>query len=354
MSNINIKRFVDINIVHHQISSSNATRDVVVLLSNEGNEGTVNTYESLQEYLADGSTSTLTNTSKYAATYFANGGNKLKVVRGITNDNLADTIKALPNEEIVVAYVGDYSSIMNVAVSRESDTSIYGINQKILLGRTSSVDENSIQNFAVKYSTEIGAEMTIAAYLSNINVDGTDTVQDYAFTKEVLAEEEITDSVYGSIIDNNMNVDIYLAGATRNMGGNLKDGKDLVNEYVLIILHQTLTDRLIDLLTQKIKGVKGLASVSTIISQELNRYITNGFLATNKTWTDRSLTVVYNNHTYTVINANTPLLKGYTVTVLPFTALTEQDKAQKKMPPIYLILATSYGIRKITINGEVI
>ena len=34
--------------------------------------------------------------------------------------------------------------------------------------------------------------------------------------------------------------------------------------------------------------------------------------------------------------------------------LSEQDKALHKCPPIYLILADRYGIRAVTINGEVI
>lgn len=354
MSNINIKRFVDVNIVQHVTSSVNALRDTVVLITTEGNIDTVNTYNSYSQWNADATTKTLITTTAYIKMFFDNGGNKVKVIRGITQDKLAETIASLKNEEIIVAYTGDYANIKTVAQTREADTRIYGINQKILLGRTNDIDSDVVSNFAVKYSSKLGAEMTIAAYFSNINIYGTDTIRDYAFTKEVIDEENISDTLYGNVIESNMNVDIYLANAIRNMGGNLKDGKDLMNEFALIVLHQTVTDSLVNLLTQKIKGVTGLAAIHSCISQELVKYLSNGYLTTDKIWTDDTLTLVYNNQTYTIIEANTPLLLGYHVTILPMSALTDEDKAQRKTPPIYVILATSYGIRQITINGEVI
>lgn len=356
MSNINIKRFVDINIVQHTLSSVNATRDTVILLTDEGTNGQSKVYSSQAEWNADASVSNLDVTAQYIKVFFDNGGNKVRVIQGITDVMTVFEDGLLDNNEIVVAWAGDdYVEMKGVANNLNADNTVYGVNRKILLARTEDASASDIiSNFAVKYSTIIGAEMTIAAYLSNINVYGIDTVQDYAFTKENITEENIDDSTYESIISNNMNVDLYLANAVRNLGGNLKDGKDIVNEYVLIILHQTLTDRLVNLLAQKLKGPKGLAAIHTCMAQELAKYVTNGYLTTSKVWTNPTLTTTYNNQTYMIIEENTPLLLGYQTSILPMSALTDEDKANRKTPPIYVILATSYGIRQITINGEVI
>ena len=58
--------------------------------------------------------------------------------------------------------------------------------------------------------------------------------------------------------------------------------------------------------------------------------------------------------TIALIEKNTPLTLGYRVVVLPYSSLSEDDKQNHKCPPIYIFLAESYGIRSITINGEVI
>lgn len=353
MANIDLRRFVDINIQHHATSTVNSIRDTIVLMSTEGTSGTDKTYASLAAYLTDATEETPTTTT-YATMYFNNGGNKLRIIYGISRSTLESTISGLPNEQIVVAYTGQYQDIKSVAQTRESDANVYGINQKILLGCTSTEDTDSVKNFAVKYSNVTGAEMTIAAYLSTIDIYGTDTVHDYAFTKENVKAELGDDEVLGTVLNNNMNVDMYIANATRNLGGNMKNGLDIVNEFMLIVLHQTLTDRLVNLLTEKIKGNTGLASIHAVMAQELSRYLTNGYLTTDKAWTDNDLTVSYNGATYTIIRANTALLLGYYISILPLSSLSDEDKTLRKTPPIYVVLADSYGIRQITINGEVI
>lgn len=360
---INLKRFVNIDIEYQTPSTINSTRDLVALLTTEGTKGTSKIISSLAEFDKDSDLKTLVKTRKYAAIFFDNGGSKLNIVCGITSTDLETTISNLPNEQILVAYCGEYSELKKVAQSRTSKegttsdiTKIYGINQKILLGRTTSAEDLSegYHNFAVKVSKVDGAEMTMAAYLSKINVYGINTINDYAFTVENIMAETNDDAILGTVLDNNMNVDMKLANAIRNLGGNLVDGKDLVNQYTLIILHQTVTDRLISLLTTKLKGNTGLSSIYTTIAGELSRYVTNGYLTTDKTWNDETKTIMVNNKTYTLIEKGTRLLLGHQIVVLPFSALTQEEQAQKKCPPIYIFLADSYGIRSITINGEVI
>lgn len=361
MANIDLKRFVDINIKQHSPSVVAGTRDTIVLFTQEGSNNTTVTVSSYDE--AEEQLSSLTNTLAYLSVYFANGGLKAKVIQGIAIGSLTnDRINALENEEIIIAYVSTnetresvYSSLKTLATQRAASSTVYGINEKIILASTTSTADNSkVKNFIVKYSSVQGAEMTIAAYLSKINVYAVNSIFDYMFTEEVIAPENITDSTYSTIVDNNLNVDVNLANSVRNCGGNCKDGIDVTNNYVRIILHQTLTQQLINLLVTKIKNQTGIAQIYSTIISELERYKVSGYLTTDKSWQDDTLNVVYNGVTYTIVEKGTPLTNGYIVSILPFNALSEVDKAQRKAPPIYIVIADQYGIRKITIDGEVI
>ena len=457
MAEINIKRFVDIDIEQHVHSTVSGTRGTVVLYTSEGTKGTTNLIESLGD--AAGHYASMATTMAYLEMFFNNGGVSVLVVEGMPASAVTnDVISALDNKYIVICAANPasnttatYNALKAVATARAADTNIYGINEKIILARTTSgaketwvikssasgelvttqiaftsngqkfasigtnrdlgpitlyygnteiagyepgtetrytfndesyrkltfdttptgalltwlqsnavkqagdtIDKDAVANFGVKYSTVLGAEMTIAAYLSRVNVYRTNTVADYMFTQEALTDEKVDDTTFGSILDENMNVDVYLAGAVRNMGGNLKNGADLINSYVKIILHQTLTERLLDLLTTKINGARGLAQIYATVAQELEAYRSCGYLTTDKVWTDEDLTTTYNGQTYTIITKGTPLLLGYSIKILPLSSLTLVDKTERKTPPIYIIIADQYGIRKITINGEVI
>lgn len=363
MGNINLKRLVDIDIKSNVVRQIAGTRDTVVLYTAAGTEGTTHTFASYQEAATALTGTAFADTLSYLQVYYDNGGIKCHVIEGIDYTDLStDTISALSNDYIIVACVipeesreAGYNAIKTLAISRAADPTIYGINEKLLIGRTtSSEDESSVKLFAAKYSHQLGAEMTIAAYLCQINVYRQNVVHDYAFTLEALEAEDITDTVYGDLMLHNTNVDIVLAGDSRNMGGNCKNGADLTNTYVKIMVHQTLTNRLINLLVQKLKDAKGISQIYSAIAQELEQYRMAGYLSTDKIWTDEDLTIVYNDAEYTIINKGTALVSGYAIKILPLSSLTDADRAARKAPPIYVILAEQYGIRLITINGEVI
>lgn len=362
MADINLKRFVDIDIETNVVRAASGTRETVVLFTPEGTASTVQEVSSLSEAQTLYTAQSAPTTRAYLTVFFTNGGIKCKVVEGVAYSALtADMIAALQNEEILVACAipdanreAGYTALENLAISRNANESIYGINEKIILGRTTSSDASSVKNFAVKYSTVLGAEMTIAAYFSQINIYKIDSVYDYAFTSESLTAETITDEDYADIITNNMNVDITLANSVRNCGGNAKDGLELTNSFVRIILHQTLTDKLLELLVSKIKNNSGISKMYSVIAQELEKYRDAGYLTTDKVWSEDDLTIVYNSETYTIVTKGEALVNGYIIKILPLTALTAADKAARLAPPIYVIIADQYGIRKITINGEVI
>lgn len=374
MNDIDVRRFVDINIKQHVETQISGTRDTLVLYTHEGTFGKIsgNTVTSIgdNEILASWAAAsavypaqTFPDTNAYLSMYFQNAGARVVVIEGVDYTALtADMLKSLDNKFILVGLCAAkenvelaYAALKKIATTRETDKDIYGVNEKIIFGRTmTTTDTDVIMNFASKYSKVYGAEMTMAAYLSGIDVYGVSTVNDYMYTAESIDEEVLTDELYETLSLNNINVDTYFAGNVRDLGGNLKNGADLTNSYVRIILHQTLTDRLLELLVTKIKNVDGVGKIYATISKELENYRSCGYLSTDKVWTDKTMTVTANGKQYTIIEEGTPLTNGYFVQILPMSALTENDRAARKAPPIYVIIADQYGIRAITVNGEII
>lgn len=380
MGNIDLTRFVDINIKHHSKSEVVSIRDTAVLLSTETllESVTDNIFSSLEEWeefvndneLNVSSSGGAYRTDAYLRVFFANGGNKVRVISQVTDNKAAIKVELskLPNEQIVVASTGEETVLREVA--EELSSSDKPLSYKLLISKLGYTSENIPElstipsRYFIKLSNTLGSEMTFAAYLSNIDIYGINTVQDYAFTKEngyydhegnkVEIVEPQDDEVLGAALDRHFNIIMNVAQADRNLGGDLVDGKDATNEFILIVLQQTLTDRLMNLLAEKIKNSSGLASIYSIMDQELAKYLRNGYLTTDKIWSDNDLNITYNGKSYNIISKGDALQLGYKIKILPYISLTDEDKAQRKTPPIYVILSDSYGIRKIKITGEII
>lgn len=200
-----------------------------------------------------------------------------------------------------------------------------------------------------------GIEMTIGAYLTQVNVNKYESVKDYCFTKETI-EDKDDDNPFKPIDDNklakglmkNYNFIGELVGDIRNLGGNDSAGYSLVNQFMLICLAQELTERVYNLLTQKIKyNTSGLNQISTTLVETLQKYVDNGYLSTDKVWTDNDL--YYENNL--IMKQNTPLPMGYKVFICPFSSLSKTEYQEHMLPKIYVLVADSYGIRKVHVDG---
>lgn len=363
---IDIRNFVDVNIVDKTMISTVTTRDIMVLFTEESISADSaanhnNIFDSLSSFNAvyplpgEGQTDAYEITRAYLDVFFKNGGLKVKLVyaaSNITSTALQSAIEALPNEYIVIAGTTSLATtIASVAEAAEWT----GIKKKILLRRIAAIPERSVfPNYLVeKYSTVIGAEMTIGAYLTQINMNNVDTVQDYCFTSEKLSVDVDDDTTLDALQSQKVNVDIELANSIRNIGGNMINGLDLVNEYTLIVLQQTVTDAVLQALLRKLKGETGLAAIRTAITEELQKYVTNGYLTTDKVWPNQDYSVTVKEKDYVIVEANTPITKGYIIKILPLSSLTNEEKDERKTPRIYIILADMYGFRKVEIAGEV-
>ncbi len=359
---IDISKFINVNIGYSDQVSVISQRDTAVLITNEGTHGNKTLFSSKKDWSDYNNENQFINTSPYVNTFFDNGGNTLLVVEGETSSAIDD----LDDKYIVIAIVGNSLS-ENKLVATTLDSK-KGIHRKILVSRATfddltpvegvtPIDARGINSLAIKYSEHAGAEMAIAAYLTNVDIYGNNTVHDYSFTQETVEVDKvnvITNNLFNELSNYNVNFNVHIGGAIRNIGGNMSNGRSLINEFMLIVMHQTITDNLLVLLMSKIKGNEALSAIRSVITQELNMYVTNGYLDTNKIWDKPDWKVNHNGQTFTIITQDTPLSLGYWIQVLPWTSLNASDIQERKAPPIYIVIADSYGVRKIEVIGGVI
>lgn len=388
---VDLRNYVNININYHETQPLNRTRDTAVLISledirpvNEEDEEILEKiYNSFIEFTSDFSSLTPETNPlyNYVETFFNNGGVKLKILYKGSEDNVEDEvtyivnkIKLLPAENIVITSTCEENIMRQVVTSKETidlysnynlgETTINlsGYKEKIYISSTTNDDYtiepvNDYNNYIIKYGLK-GIELSIAAYLTKINITQADSINDYCYTIESLSDKFKTYVVDDNdkavkLMGKNINFDTTLANNTRNVMGNTISGYNIMNYYIRIILIQTLTNRILNTLVSKIKYNRtGINKVITAITQELNIYKTNGYLNTNFIWTEDDLYYNFNGNSYLVCARNTPLVQGYKFIILPFSSLTQEQRDKNVFPPIYLLIADSNYIRQIIINGD--
>lgn len=315
----------------------------------------------------------------YLSHFFDNGGAKIHLYVGSASASaehhcLMIGSNAVPVEEIAVATMDaafeagsgidklatDYNALLIDGLDQQVPTLGTSATKVFIAYADDAESESANENVGAKYakvseSVNIpGIEMTILAYLSKINAYGENVVNDYNFTIENVDARAVQndDVIVGACMSHFINVDTLLAKAVRNVGGDLMTGHDLVNYYVIIIMQQTCEEAVTNVLSDKLSGADGTATIYNALVTELNKYVRNGLLAAGN-WEDVDWIVEYNGDSYVVANANERINLGYKVLVVPFAAMTQEDIADHKCPPIYVAMTNKYGIRHVFINGEV-
>ena len=383
---VKLTNFVNIKINHHLNISVNATRDTAALIHYKYN-ASKQTPQYSEVFTATPDTTSGTYTylagiKDYLDAFFANGGKKIYVITmeqpTFPSSDLSAELTKLPMEYVMVGFVNDSTNGVNALPETTFRTAAAAWNtananekiyQKIfdveipysagLADLTPYIDGSdkvvSIENYVLKYGAQ-GIGASVLAYFTQIDVYSFNATQDYAFTTEVYDEADAShfvindNDIIEKIIALDLNADTKLAGKVKNVGGNDTAGYDLTNQFMLLVVHQTLTEAVVKALANKVKyNEAGAGVILNAIVRELNRFVSNGYLATNKVWTDPTL--YYDS--YKIIDTNTVLNAGYKVTILPFTSLSPEEKAAHQLPKIYILLADSYSIRKVVIDGEV-
>lgn len=314
------------------------------------------------------------STDGYMAVFFGCGGKFLHVVYDLQNDQqtLSDgttvsvlcyteqgsnaTPKELPLNEIVIFH----DKTITPTVWGYSYDGIY---QKVWINSTNDITTSVPKESGnvVKYTASATTDYivaTVAAYYTKINLNDERTIRDYAFTAEnFLIDFELggtnivefteTNNTVAACMAENILVDTYLAGSIRNIGGNDLTGEDITNLVMRIILQQTVTNSLVTLLSSKIKlNMSGITSVKAAISNELLRYVANGYIDTEKVWQEDDLYI----DNELVATQNGTLPNGFAIHVSP---ISSDDVKNHRIPAIYILYGDSVGVRTIEITGEV-
>lgn len=379
---VKLTNFVQIAINHAIKINADATRDTAVVIHYKADEASVIRLNTpLTEAPSfSGETAYLVGIQDYIEAFFRNGGRKLYIVTlgslDITTPAesvVLNELRALPMEYVMVGFVNDSGNVSAAAESvfraiaqaynEEKKTANEPILQKIFVSELSESEYSNIntainvENYVVKRGSQ-GIGASVLAYYTAIDVYGYNSTQDYMFTTESYENNETAskyyvfddDALVKKAIAYDMNIDTKLIDRVKNIGGNDTAGYDLTNQFMLLVIQQTLASVVIQVLENKIRyNASGLNLILNAIVQELNRYVNNGYLSTTKVWSDPAL--YYEG--YKVIDTNTVLSSGYKVMILPFESLTPAELAAHQLPKIYILLADSYSIRKIVINGEV-
>lgn len=357
---IDIRNFVQIDIEADKTVSENGFRPTVALFC-----GTTESTDSLlvgansdftEFYDEDGEAVTLTaDTKRYAKIFFANGGARLAIKAG----TIAQGIASLSNDIIVLAQMGLTTATAKTNLGTAL-VGLKGINRKIVVCRDAlasapTLDSTAAGDFIVSKTSAItGAEMTICAYLSKMKPYVSGSPVDYDFTEEFeVAEDASTTLALGnnSVTALPFNFEMRIANKYLNIGGNTISGKDLVEQYVIIIMEQLLTNRVFTALSSKLSGQTGLSAIRTAIASELDKFVNSGFLSTEQVWTKSDLilpnAVDETKPKETVITKNTPLGSGYHIHM--FRLSGDGRKAYA-----VIVLATTKGIRFVEVYGKTI
>ena len=374
---VKLTNFVKLKINHHMQIVSIGDYSTAALIHYYSAAATANdrTITAIPDYT--GETAYLEGIRDYIAAFFNNGGKRLHIVTLNTLTNINTTLDGLPMEQVVVGFVNDasndpmateaqFNAIASAWNTAKEDEKIY---QKIFVAElpfgagladfndygTAENKTVSIENYVIKYGAQ-GIGASVLAYFSAIDVFASGAAQDYGFTTENYSEASGANYVFNDndiiekVISLDMNADTRLVGRVRNVGGNDTAGYDLTNQFMLLVLHQVVTNAVLQAIVSKIKyNDSGLAIIKNAIVNQLKRFVSNGYLTTNKVWEDADLSY----EGYKIINNNTVLNQGYSITILPFESLTAEERAAHQLPKIFILIADSYSIRKVVIDGEV-
>lgn len=214
-----------------------------------------------------------------------------------------------------------------------------------------------LNSAAAKYSStanDVDA-ILIGAYFSQINLNGVETVKDYAFTSESgPTAEDLTDAEYDELIGKNYNFVATIGNNTLNYGGNVSGGYGLDTLFATIALENDVNAAALAALVEKeYLTQQGSNNILTAVINSIERYITNGFIEPGATYLGATQQITYNSLQFTTIRKGQTLTLGYLLFAVPVANISAADLVARKLPPITIYVNARGSIRQITITGEV-
>ena len=213
------------------------------------------------------------------------------------------------------------------------------------------VKNNNIFVKLVDTTVETDDALSFLAFTTQIRLDGFNTIEDYCYTDEDGLEIIDSKGHYDTWITKYNFVD-KVGNKVLNFGGNLYDGTSIDSDFGVTCIENDIAYALLDIVTSKIRITPTAQTrVVTAINTVLNRYINNGLILSNSVYSGEDMFIKYNEKTYSIIHKGTTLLNGYYVFTVPVSAISVEDKQNKKFTPIIVVIMTSAGARTISVSG---
>lgn len=217
--------------------------------------------------------------------------------------------------------------------------------------KLAAVKNNNIFVKLVDTTVETDDALSFLAFTTQIRLDGFNTIEDYCYTDENGLDVIDSKNDYTTWITKYNFVD-KVGNKTLNFGGNLYNGTAIDSDFGVTCIENDITYALLDIVTSKIRITPTAQTrVVTAINTVLNRYINNGLILSNSVYSGEDMFIKYNEKTYSIIHKGTTLLNGYYVFTVPVSAISVEDKQNKKFTPIIVVIMTSAGARTISVSG---
>lgn len=258
------------------------------------------------------------------------------VSQDIFNSLTATNINAL-NKDVSAPYT--VRLCLTVKNTEENETKL------------AAVKNNNI--FVKLVDTAVGTDdaLSFLAFTTQIRLDGFNTIEDYCYTDEKGLEVIDSKGHYDTWITKYNFVE-KVGNKVLNFGGNLYNGTSIDSDFGVTCIENDIAYALLDIVTSKIRITPTAQTrVVTAINTVLNRYINNGLILSNSVYNGEDMFIKYNEKTYSIIHKGTTLLNGYYVFTVPVSAISVEDKQNKKFTPIIVVIMTSAGARTISVSG---
>ena len=144
-----------------------------------------------------------------------------------------------------------------------------------------------------------------------------------------------------------------IAGQGIVFGGELVNGKNLVNEYIFDLFKEKLKVELFNELAKKPSRSEINIRLQSTLTQMLENLFTIGAINTD-IYKGSPLIVNYNGKEYEVATDGDVINKGYRLHIVDILDATDEDKKNHNMTPITILLVMQNQIRFISLNMEVL
>ena len=217
--------------------------------------------------------------------------------------------------------------------------------------KLAAVKNNNIFVKLVDTAVKTDDALSFLAFTTQIRLDGFNTIEDYCYTDEKGLTVLDSKGHYDTWITKYNFVD-KVGNKVLNFGGNLYNGTSIDSDFGVTCIENDIAYALLDIVTSKIRITPTAQTrVVTAINTVLNRYINNGLILSNSVYNGEDMFIKYNEKTYSIIHKGTILLNGYYVFTVPVSAISVEDKQNKKFTPIIVVIMTSAGARTISVSG---